>query len=91
MELVDFTRFIFALGTVIGLIWLAAHLFRRFGLDKKLRVTRSVQGKIEVVDMLFLDARRKLVVVRYDTKDYVLLLSGEGAIQLTAHGVPHGV
>lgn len=89
MELVDFTRFVFALGTVIGLIWLAAYLFRRFGLDKKLRVTRSVTGKIELVDMLFLDARRKLVVVRYDMKDYVLLLSGENAIQLTSQGAPH--
>ncbi|MFO0110368.1 MAG: hypothetical protein ACK52W_07535 [Alphaproteobacteria bacterium] len=91
MELVDFMRFIFALGTVLGLIWLAAYFFRRFGFEKKLRVTRSVTGKIELVDMLFLDTRHKLVVVRYDKKDYVLLLSGENALQLTQQGSSHAL
>jgi flagellar protein FliO/FliZ len=89
MELADFTRFIFSLGLVIGLIWLTAFLFRRFGLDKKQRSGKSIAGKIEVVDTLYLDPRRKLVVVRYDARDYLLLLTSDSAVQLLPQGGAH--
>lgn len=90
MELVDFTRFVFSLGLVLGLIWLAAFLFRKFGLDKKLRSGRSMAGKLELVDTLYLDPRRKLIVVRYEAKEYLLLLTGDRALQLISHGGAHG-
>ena len=89
MEFADFTRFIVSLGLVLGLIWLSAFLFRKFGLDKKLRSGRSVGGKLELVDTLYLDPRRKLVIVRYEAKEYLLLLTGDRALQLMPQGGTH--
>lgn len=79
MEYTDFIRFILSLALVLGLIWLSAYIFKRFGLDKKLRVSRSVGGDLQVVDTLYLDARRRLMVVKHKTREYVLLLSGDSA------------
>jgi flagellar protein FliO/FliZ len=79
VEYADFVRFIFSLALVIGLIWLSAYLFKRFGLDKKLSASRSAKGQLEVVDTLYLDARRRLVVVKHATREYVLLLAGDSA------------
>lgn len=85
MESADFIRFILSLTLVIGLIWLSAFLFKRFGLDKKLRNTRGVSGQLEVADTLYLDARRKLVVVKHKAREYVLLLSGDSATCIDTH------
>lgn len=79
MEYTDFIRFILSLALVLGLIWLSAYIFKRFGLDKKLRVSRSVGGDLQVVDTLYIDARRRLMVVKHKTREYVLLLSGDSA------------
>ena len=85
MEPADFVRFILSLVLVVGLIWLSAYIFKRLGLDKKLRNTRGVAGQLEVVDTLYLDARRKLVVVKHKTREYVLLLSGDSATCIDTH------
>jgi flagellar protein FliO/FliZ len=79
MEYADFVRFILSLALVVGLIWLCAYLVKRLGLDKKLSASRSAAGQLQVVDTLYLDARRKLVVVKHRDREYVLLLSGDSA------------
>lgn len=79
MELMDYSRFFFALAFVIGLIWGIAYLMRRFGLDKKLRGINGQQGRLQVVDVLYLDPKRKITLVRADKTEYVLLLAGDQA------------
>lgn len=85
MEYTDFIRFILSLALVVGLIWLSAFLFKKFGLDKKLRASRSVGGQMEVVDTLYIDARRRITVVKHKTREYVLLLSGDSATCIDTH------
>lgn len=85
MESVDFVRFILSLGLVLSLIWLSAFLFKKFGLDKKLRASKSVAGQLEVVDTLYIDARRRITVVKHKTREYVLLLSGDSATCIDTH------
>lgn len=89
METVDFVRFVLSLALVVGLIWLSAYLFKKFGLDKKLRPSRSVAGQLEVTDTLYLDARRRLMVIKHKTREYVLLLSGDTATCIDTHENDH--
>ena len=67
-------------GFVIALMLGLSHLVRRFGLEKRWQTARSSSaGGITVVDSLFLDARRRIVVVSMEQKRYALLMDGERA------------
>jgi flagellar protein FliO/FliZ len=77
METVDFTRFFLSLAGVIAMIWLCAVLAKKFGLDKKLRGATGGQGRLAVNDVLYLDPKRKLLLVRADAREYVLLVAGD--------------
>jgi len=77
MDTVDYTRFFLSLAFVVGLIWLCAVLARKFGLDKKLRGATGNHGRLQVVDVLYLDPKRKLMLVRADAREYVLLVAGD--------------
>ncbi len=79
MEFSDYARFVFALAFVIGLIWAVAFTARRFGLDKKIRGIKGNQGRLAIVDVLYLDPKRKLTLVRADSKEYLLLIAGDKA------------
>ena len=81
MELADYTRFILAFGFVTGLIWAVARVATHFGLDKKIRGVTGAHGRLAVVDVLYLDPKRRLTLVRVDTREYLLLLSGD-AVQV---------
>lgn len=78
MELADYSRFFLSLAFVVGLIWLVAYGMKRFGLDRRLRGVSGQQGRLVVVDVLYLDPRRKLTLVRADNREYLLLISGDG-------------
>lgn len=77
MELSQLMQFVFSLILVIGLIWLTAYLMKRFGVDKRLRGVTGQQGRLAVADVLYLDPRRKLMIVRADAQEYLLLVSNE--------------
>ncbi|MES2983778.1 MAG: flagellar biosynthetic protein FliO [Pseudomonadota bacterium] len=79
MELADYSRFVFALIFVVGLIWLVAYIAKRTGLDKRMRGVTGQRGRLAVVDVLYLDPKRKLTLVRADNREYVLLISGDRA------------
>lgn len=77
METVEYTRFFFSLAAVVALIWLCAFVVRKLGLDKRLKGITGTTGRLAVLDTLYLDPKRKLVLVRADGREYVLLLAGE--------------
>lgn len=78
MESADYTRTFLVLAFVMALMWLCALLAKRFGIDKKLRgVTGGAAGRLAVTDVLYVDPKRKLLLVRADAREYVLLVSGE--------------
>jgi flagellar protein FliO/FliZ len=79
MEFVDISRFIFALAFVVGLIWLIGYGLRRTGLDKRLRGVTGQQGRLAVVDVLYLDPKRKLMLARADSREYLLFIAGDNA------------
>ena len=78
MPLADFARAVFALAITLGLVGLAAVAVRRFGPDWITRLQRPrTERRLEIVESLPLDPARRLVLVRLDGAERLLLL-GEG-------------
>ena len=91
MEWSDYSRFFLSLALVVALIWGVAFLLKRFGIDKRLRGATGQAGRLQVVDVLYLDPKRKIMLVRVDTREYLLLVSGDQTTlldQLTPQGAP---
>jgi flagellar protein FliO/FliZ len=81
MDAPDLLRAMFALALTLGLIGVAAVLARRYGPSAIFRMqqTTKAQRRLAVVETLMLDPARRLVIVRCDDQERLLLL-GEGRI-----------
>ena len=79
MDAPDFFRAVFALALTLGLIGVVAVLARRYGPSALFRMqqTTKAQRRLAVVETLMLDPARRLVLVRCDGQERLLLL-GEG-------------
>ena len=78
MDFADYARALFALLLTLGLIGLAAWGARRFGPEWLVRLQRpKAQRRLAIVESLPLDPTRRLVLVRLDGAERLLLL-GEG-------------
>jgi flagellar protein FliO/FliZ len=74
----DIARFVGALALVIGLIALAGFVARRLGLGGAgpTRVGRA--RRLSVTESIALDPKRRLVLVRFDALEHLLLLGPSG-------------
>jgi flagellar protein FliO/FliZ len=77
---VQYVRFLLALLFVLGLIGLLAYLLRRFGLGA-VRISPAFRGKgrgaaprLAVVEVAVVDARHRLVLLRRDDTEHLVLL-----------------
>jgi flagellar protein FliO/FliZ len=86
MELDVYFRFLAALVFVLALIGAAAWAARRFGLGGKLAPNTGKDRRLSVVEVSVLDSRRKLVLVRRDHTEYLVLL-GPGQDLLLESGI----
>jgi flagellar protein FliO/FliZ len=70
-------RFFLAFLVVLGLIGGAAYLLRRFGADRLGATTaRGRQPRLAVIDATPVDSRRRLVLIRRDNVEHLLLIGG---------------
>ncbi|MFC0634926.1 flagellar biosynthetic protein FliO [Brevundimonas balnearis] len=78
MQLLDFVRAIFGLAFTLGLIGVAAWAGRRYApqLMARLQAQRG-ERRMQVVETLVLDPARRLVLVRIDAEERLILL-GDG-------------
>jgi flagellar protein FliO/FliZ len=74
MEPGTYLRFLLALVFVLALIGLAAWLARRFGLAGAVPMPRGRRRRLGIVESVALDGKRRLVLVRRDTTEHLLLL-----------------
>jgi flagellar protein FliO/FliZ len=80
MSLADFARAFFALAMTLGLVGLAAVAARRFGPEWLVRLQRPrAERRLAIIESLPLDPARRLVLVRLDSTERLLLL-GEGRL-----------
>ena len=68
----SYPRYLVSLIFVLGLIGGLAWLLRRFGPPGRLR--GPGQRRLSIVEILPLDARRRLVLLRRDGKEHLVLL-----------------
>jgi flagellar protein FliO/FliZ len=75
MGVLDYLRFVGALGVVLALILGGMLLLRRFGLPGM--VARAPgRRRLKLVEVLSLDPKRRLILVRRDGREHLLLLGG---------------
>jgi len=86
MDLDIYLRFLlallFVLAIIAGLTWLA----RRFGLGGQLVPNAGKTPRLSIVEVKALDPRRKLVLLRRDAREYLVLL-GVGQDVLLEAGI----
>ena len=82
MDLDLYSRFILALVFILALIGGLAWLARRLGLGGKLVQSPRSGRRLAVVEVLALDARRKLVLLRCDSKEHLVILGPNSDLPL---------
>ena len=75
MELLDVARAVFALIATLALILGVAYGARRLGM---LQPTSQVPRRLKISESLMIDPRRRLVIVRCDGREHLVLLSPAG-------------
>lgn len=90
MDFSEYFKFLLALIFVLGLIGVVAVLLRYFGAGSAMRIGRRARGearRIEIVDVAAVDARRRLVLVRRDDREHLVLLGTNNDLVIEA-GIP---
>lgn len=67
-------RAILALIAVIGLVMLTGQVVRRWGIDRRFGGGKPGARRLSVAETLYLDPKRRLVLVRTDAEEHLLLL-----------------
>lgn len=78
MEITTYFRFLLALVFVLALIGLIAWAARRFGFLRGAARPRSGNRRLEVVEIAPVDSRRRLVLLRRDRTEHLVLLGTTG-------------
>ena len=77
METGTVLQAIFSLFLVLGLIGMTAILYKKYILDKNL-IKGGKPRRLIVEEQLYLDAKRRLILVKKDSKEYLILLGQNG-------------
>ncbi|MBL8532092.1 MAG: FliO/MopB family protein [Hyphomonadaceae bacterium] len=77
MDWTDWARALFALMATLALIGAVAYGARRLGM---LQHGAQAQRRLKIGETLMLDPRRRLVIVRCDGREHLLLLSPGGDV-----------
>ena len=86
----NYLQFFLALIFVLGLIGAVAIVLRHFGLGGAIRLQRRLKGereRLKVTDVIPIDARRRLILVRRDDTEHLILLGTNEDI-LIEGGIP---
>ena len=69
-------KFFIAFAVVLALIGLTAWLVRRFGSNRLGGGARGRQPRLAVIDAATVDGRRRLVLIRRDNVEHLLMIGG---------------
>ncbi|MCP5433509.1 MAG: flagellar biosynthetic protein FliO [Alphaproteobacteria bacterium] len=88
MDFFDILRSVGALAAVLGLIAGAVFLARRFGLVAGAEGGQFAARRLGIVESLSLDPRRRLVLVRRDGAEHLLLLGDNREMLIETRAAP---
>jgi flagellar protein FliO/FliZ len=86
LDLTSYLKFVAALIFVLALIGVIALIARRIGVPGTLRPLRG-RRRLEIQEILPLDPKRRLILVRRDDREHLLLL-GAGQDLVVETGIP---
>jgi flagellar protein FliO/FliZ len=78
VEFTTYFKFLLALAFVLGLIGVMAWGARRFGFLRGTMRAANGQRRVEIVEIVPIDSKRKLMLVRRDQTEHLLLLGTTG-------------
>ena len=89
MDYTDYLRFFFALVFVVALIGLLALVARRAGFGNPTAfIKASKDRRLQVIESASVDGRRRLVLVRRDNVEHLLLI-GQNTETVVETGIQH--
>lgn len=74
MDMEMIIRAVLSLTLVVGLIGLVAISYKKYFLNKNI-MNKNAEKKLKIEEVLYIDSKRKLVLVKKDEKDILLLIS----------------
>lgn len=86
MNAANYLQFFMALVFVVGLILAIGWLARRAGLGVP-ALAKGRRKRLAIVEMIAVDPRRRLVLVRRDDREHLLLIGGGNDIAVET-GIP---
>lgn len=76
MDTIDPIRFLLAFVFVLGLIGVMAMLLKRYGMKHmNYAVSGPESARLKVLEVKYLDPKRKLVLISRDSREHLLLLA----------------
>lgn len=87
MDATAYIRFLLALVLVLGLIFALTWVMKRFGLGQQHAGPLGRKKRLRTVETTNLDSRHRLVLVRRDNVEHLIVLS-PGSSQLIESGIP---
>lgn len=84
MEYTSLGQFVFALLFVLGLIGVTALIGKKVLVEKKWLKGLQPQGRIKVEETVYIDSKHKLVLVKRDDKEHLLLVGAQHALVVEA-------
>lgn len=89
MEAMSLIRAVLALIFVLGLIGGAAWAAKRYGASRLSGLVRGKDARLKVMEVRPIDARNKLVLVRHDQREHLLLIGpGQSTVISQDSAVP---
>ena len=86
MEFLDIARYLGALLLVLGLIGVAGLAARRFGLPGLAKPASA--RRLKIVESLMLSPRQRLVLLRRDSVEHLVMICPDGASVIEASIAP---
>jgi len=78
MDFLLYTKYLVVLIFVLGLIGLITVVIRKFGFVPSVEKTLNKKKRLAISQMIGLDAKRRLVLIRRDDREHLLLLGPDG-------------
>tara|TARA_Y100000766_G_scaffold220974_1_gene193086 strand:- start:840 stop:1220 length:381 start_codon:yes stop_codon:yes gene_type:complete len=91
LDFAHYIQFFFALAFVIGLIGLVTLVMRHYGLGGAIKFnarSRNGRRRIAVVDAIGVDARRRLILIRRDDLEHLVLLGAHDDLLIEGGIIP---
>jgi flagellar protein FliO/FliZ len=90
MSLDLYSRFLLALVAVLAMLVCFAWLARRFGFAGK-SFTKGGRRRLAIVEMVPIDAKRRLILLRRDQTEHLIVLGADSAVVIeTGIAAPNG-